>query len=105
MHVQQVSDKSQVAASKEVSLLVRTLLAERSRRPLEEIMPETRLVDDLGMDSLDMIELNVLLEERLHLAMPEPALPDDINVQTVGQYAELVATLLASAPAEGRALR
>jgi acyl carrier protein len=91
--------------SDEVALLVRTVLAERFRRPLDEITPETRLVADLGVDSLDMIEVNIILEERLHLAMPQTALPDEINVQTVGQYAALVASLLTNASADGRAKR
>jgi acyl carrier protein len=105
MHVPPVSDNRPRAASDEVALLVRTVLAERFRRPLEQITPETRLVADLGVDSLDMIEVNIVLEERLHVVMPQAALPDEINVQTVGEYADLVVSRLADASAEGRAER
>jgi acyl carrier protein len=87
----------------DVALLLRTVLAERFRRPVEEITPETRLVADLGVDSLDMIEINIALEERLHLALPQVAMPDEIHVQTVGQLANLVGSLLTQDAAARRA--
>jgi acyl carrier protein len=86
-------------------MLIRTILAERFRRPLEQITPQMRLVEDLGVDSLDMIEINIALEERLHVPMPQLALPDEVNVHTVGEYAELVTSRLTDIREEGRAER
>jgi acyl carrier protein len=75
----------------DIAHLLRTVLAERFRRPLKEITPDTRLVADLGVDSLDMIEIHVTLEERLHTSLPQVAMPDEVHVQTVQQLANLIA--------------
>jgi acyl carrier protein len=104
MHDQLVSNETRTPASGgDIALLVRTVLAERFRRPLEEITPDTRLVADLGVDSLDMIEINVTLEERLHVALPQDALADEGRVQTVRQLANLAASLLRPEAGQRRA--
>ena len=43
----------------DLALLVQTVLAERFHRAVEDIKQDTRLVADLGLDSLDMIEINI----------------------------------------------
>jgi acyl carrier protein len=94
----------QAETGTDVALLVRTIVAERFCRPLDEINPSTRFVD-LGMDSLDMIEINIALEERLHLSMPQVAAPEELNIETVQQLADLVAAQLARQGSAGRAGR
>jgi acyl carrier protein len=42
--------------------VVPRIIAEHIRRPVHEILPESRLQADLGIDSLLMIEINVSLE-------------------------------------------
>ena len=35
------------------------------------LSPETHLQDDLGMDSLELVELGVTLEKEFHVAVPD----------------------------------
>lgn len=56
----------------------------------EEILPEHRLHDDLGLDSLNMVELMVELEEQFNIELDESDL-DPAKLQTVKQIYALVA--------------
>lgn len=53
-----------------------------------EISADTSFVDDLGADSLDVVELTMALEEAFSL----PDTPEDelANIHTVGDLAEYV---------------
>jgi acyl carrier protein len=77
-----------------VALTLRTLLAERFHRPLEEVTPDTDLAADLGVDSMDLIDVNISLEERFRLSMPEFATPEEVHVRTVRDLAALVSARL-----------
>ncbi len=68
------------------------ITAERQDIPLETIRPDSRLVEDLHIDSLDMVELLVALEEQFGVSIP-----DDIGKQmfirsplTITALAEIV---------------
>ena len=54
-----------------------------------EITAETSFTDDLGADSLDVVELTMALEQEFDL----PETPEDAlkSIQTVGDLAEYVA--------------
>jgi acyl carrier protein len=49
----------------------RAVVARHFRRPVDEVRLETRFVEDLGADSLDMVELAHALEEALDVTLPE----------------------------------
>ena len=55
----------------------------------EELVPEAHILDDLGADSLDVVELMMALEESFDIVVPD----DDVErLQTIGdvqQYLEL----------------
>ena len=53
-----------------------------------EITADTSFVDDLGADSLDVVELTMAMEETFSL----PDTPEDelTNIQTVGDLADYV---------------
>lgn len=51
-----------------------------------EITPESLLEDDLGMDDLDMVEVEMSLEEEFGVEFGD----DEVPVQTVGQLAGLL---------------
>jgi long-chain acyl-CoA synthetase len=50
---------------------VRQLLERVARVPHERLRPETRLVEDLGLASLDLVELGAGFEEEFGMALPE----------------------------------
>lgn len=56
---------------------------------------DARLVDDLGADSLDTIELLMSLEDEFKIAIPDD---DAKHIGTVGEMVALVDVFLAKAP-------
>lgn len=54
----------------------------------EEIRPEANLKDDLGMDSLDAMELSMALEEACGITIEEEALQTFVTVKDVVDYLE-----------------
>jgi acyl carrier protein len=75
---------------------VRRLVADHLGVDLEELQPQVSLVDDLAVDSLDLIELAILLEGDLGVSIPERM------VETVRTYGDLVDCALAAAREQGR---
>lgn len=57
----------------------------------KQLAPEARLTEDLGADSLTVIEISMALEERFNLTLPDDAVE---RVQTVGDIFELLAEML-----------
>ena len=53
----------------------------------EQITPETSFVNDLGADSLDVVELVMELEEEFDINIPDDAAE---KIQTVGQAVEYI---------------
>ena len=54
-----------------------------------EIIPKLKLKEDLGLDSLDIVELIVELEEQYNIEIDESDL-DPAKLQTLGQVHDLV---------------
>ena len=50
---------------------VRTLIAEQLTISEDKITPETRIVEDLGADSLDMVEMLMTLEEEFGVTISD----------------------------------
>ena len=64
------------------------MVAEQFMIDENEISADTSFVDDLGADSLDVVELTMALEEPFSLPdTPEDELP---NIHTVGDLADYV---------------
>lgn len=63
--------------------LLRTLLVDRMSIDASDIVLEANLRDDLGMDSLDALELAAGLDEDLGIKVPEDELGDLRTVQDV----------------------
>ena len=64
------------------------MVAEQFMIDENEITADTSFVDDLGADSLDVVELTMAMEETFSL----PDTPEDVltNIQTVGDLADYV---------------
>lgn len=74
----------------DISMIVRELLGDRiAYCPIapEEMRDETELVDGLGMDSMEKIEIAISLEEVFAIEISDAALDE---VKTVGDLVALV---------------
>jgi acyl carrier protein len=59
----------------------------------DAVTEEASLKDDLGADSLDLVEVVMALEERLDITIPEDELE---GIKTVGQAVDSVTAKLAA---------
>ena len=64
------------ANHKEVSLMsiedkVKKIIAEKLSVDMEEVIPEASFVDDLGADSLDLVELIMSMEEEFDVEISD----------------------------------
>ena len=57
----------------------------------EQLTPEARLKDDLGADSLTLVEITMAIEDRFNMSVPDENWE---RVRTVGELYELLAELL-----------
>ncbi len=73
---------------------VRTLFSEQLQVDPDQVKAETRFREDLDVDSLDLVEATLALEDALGVKIPEEEMED---VQTVGQAVDLVAAKLGAA--------
>lgn len=66
---------------REMRAKVRSILAEYTSMPAEEIRDESRLGGDLGLSSLDLLNMLARFEEEFGIVPDDRNLPD---LQTVG---------------------
>ena len=65
----------------------RALIASKLKISENEITPEKNVFNDLGADSLDFVELSMLLEREFNVKFTEA---ETANVKTVGDLFELI---------------
>ncbi len=64
-----------------------SILATQLDLPQEELNADTSLIDDLEVDSLDVVEMLMSVEDEFNVVIPE----DEIeNLKTIGDVAEYV---------------
>lgn len=66
---------------------VRAIIADQLGVAEEEIKPESRFIEDLGADSLDIVELIMAMEEEFETEIPDE---DAEKIQTVGDTIEYI---------------
>ena len=54
----------------------------------EEVLPDAHVLDDLGADSLDVVELVMALEERFDLVVPDEDVEDLRTIADVVTYVD-----------------
>ena len=70
---------------------IRELISDKLSFDTVEVLPETKLIDDLGMDSLDRIDLMVEMEREFDISLTE----EEIEIiETVQQCFDLIGTKL-----------
>jgi acyl carrier protein len=74
---------------------LREIMAARLGLPAEQLVPEARLVEDLGLDSLDAVELAISVERKFEIEVPEEELT---KLKTVADMVALVESRVKQAP-------
>ncbi len=67
---------------------VKKIIAEQLGVEQENVNPEATFVEDLGADSLDIVELVMALEEEFGIEIPDEEAEKIVNVQNAVDYIE-----------------
>lgn len=67
---------------------VTKIIAEKLSVELEEIVPEASFVDDLGADSLDLVELIMSMEEEFDIDISDEEAEKMLTVKDAFDYIE-----------------
>lgn len=65
---------------------VKKIIVEKLSVDLEEVVPEASFVDDLGADSLDLVELIMSMEEEFDIEIPDDEAEKLVTVQDALNY-------------------
>ncbi|MEM7410669.1 MAG: acyl carrier protein [Myxococcota bacterium] len=65
---------------------VRTILAQQLGLELAEVIPEANILDDLGADSLDVVEMVMSLEEAFDIEVPDDQIEGMRTIADVERY-------------------
>jgi acyl carrier protein len=68
-------------ATSQVEVKVKGIIAEQLGVGEDEIKPESSFIEDLGADSLDIVELVMAMEEEFEVEIPDE---EAENIKTVG---------------------
>ena len=67
---------------------IQAMLAEALNLPLEKVAPDAKIVDDLGADSLDVVELLSRLEDEYGIMIPDDEVEGLVTVADVAAELE-----------------
>jgi len=77
-----------MATSEEVTERVKAIIVDQLGVSAEEVTPEASFIEDLGADSLDIVELIMALEDEYDMEIPDQ---DAEKIQTVNDVISYVA--------------
>lgn len=67
---------------------IQNMLAEALNLPVEKVTPDSKIVEDLGADSLDVVELLSRLEDEYGIMIPDEEVENLITVADVAAELE-----------------
>jgi len=70
----------------ETILKIRGIIADKLDVPIKEVTDEASFANNLGADSLDLVELIMAMEEEFDLSIPDEEAEKLLTVQTVLDY-------------------
>ena len=69
-----------MASAEEIAERIKSIIVEQLGVSIEEVTPTASFIEDLGADSLDIVELIMALEEEYDMEIPDE---DAEKIQTV----------------------
>ena len=88
--------------SAEIQERICDIIAEQLSQDKEEVVPEASFIDDLGADSLDLVELVMHMEEEFDVEIPDE---EAENIRTVQDAINYVKQHLKQPPPQPKATK
>mmetsp|Transcript_8149 Transcript_8149/g.17570 ORF Transcript_8149/g.17570 Transcript_8149/m.17570 type:complete len:107 (-) Transcript_8149:200-520(-) len=82
-----VGFRLQTSLNSEKSDIIKGIITEQIGCDESKVTPEAKFVDDLGLDSLDTVELIMAIEEEFDVEIPEE---DAAKINTVGEVIDFI---------------
>lgn len=76
-----------MATPEEIAERVKAIIVDQLGVNLEEVTPQASFIEDLGADSLDIVELIMALEEEYEMEIPDE---DAEKIQTVDDVTKYI---------------
>jgi acyl carrier protein len=76
-----------MATPEEIQERIKAIIVEQLGVTLEEVVPQASFIEDLGADSLDIVELIMALEEEYDMEIPDE---DAEKIQTVDDVTKYI---------------
>jgi acyl carrier protein len=89
-HPPLVGQPSLAVSLEELTEQIRSVVASTLKRPIEEVRADAALGEELGIDSLTLIDLNIALEQCFQITLPDFISPEETSVRTIEDLARLV---------------
>jgi acyl carrier protein len=81
--------ENEFMATSQIEAKVKSIIADQLGVGEDEIKPESSFIEDLGADSLDIVELVMAMEEEFEVEIPDE---EAENIKTVGDAINYINT-------------